>query len=46
MNGESVAELADIKWKRDLAFMADITEHLNHLNETLPGKNKLISYVL
>ena len=34
MNGEPVAELSDIKWKCDLAFMADITKHLNHLNET------------
>ena len=43
MNGEPVAELADIKRKYDVAFMADITEFLNNLNATFQGKNKLIS---
>ncbi|XP_066977883.1 general transcription factor II-I repeat domain-containing protein 2B-like [Macrobrachium rosenbergii] len=36
-------ELNDIIWLKDLAFMVDITDHLNHLNIQMQGKNKLVT---
>ena len=35
--------IADPKWLRELAFLRDITEHLNILNVKLQGKEHLIS---
>ena len=35
--------IADPRWLRDLAFLSDITEHLNILNVKLQGKENLIS---
>jgi len=36
-------ELEDNEWVQDLAFMVDITEHLNHLNAKMQGRNKLVT---
>ena len=41
--GKEVHELNDIFWMKDLAFMVDITDHLNHLNIQMQGKNKLVT---
>ena len=35
-------ELEDTNWISDFAFLVDMTTHLNILNSTLQGKNKLI----
>ena len=35
--------IADPRWLRELAFLNDITEHLNILNVKLQGKENLIS---
>ena len=35
--------IADPRWLRELAFLSDITEHLNILNVKLRGKENLIS---
>ena len=35
--------IADPRWLRELAFLSDITEHLNILNLKLQGKRNLIS---
>ncbi|XP_049794777.1 general transcription factor II-I repeat domain-containing protein 2-like [Schistocerca nitens] len=42
MKGEEMRCLKDIKWISDLAFLADITIHLNNLNLSLQGKGQLI----
>ena len=41
--GKPVEELDDPEWIRDLAFLVDITEHLNVLNFTMQGRNKLVT---
>ncbi|KAJ8867000.1 hypothetical protein PR048_032862 [Dryococelus australis] len=41
MKGESVHQLCDDNWLQDLAFMVDMTEHLNGLNLKLQGKDQL-----
>ncbi|QQP39750.1 Uncharacterized protein FKW44_013562, partial [Caligus rogercresseyi] len=41
--GKPVEELDDPEWIRDLAFLVDITEHLNVLNVTMQGRNKLVT---
>ena len=41
--GKPVVELDDPEWTRDLAFLVDITEHLNVLNVTMQGRNKLVT---
>ncbi|KAL4135442.1 hypothetical protein QTP88_007051 [Uroleucon formosanum] len=38
-----VSELNNIDWIKDLAFLVDITTHLNVLNVQLQGKNKIIT---
>ncbi|XP_067123968.1 general transcription factor II-I repeat domain-containing protein 2-like [Centruroides vittatus] len=40
---KSVPELDDANWLADLAFLVDLTGHLNDLNTRLQGKNQLIS---
>ena len=40
--GKPVLEFDDPEWTRDLAFLVDITEHLNVLNVTMQGRNKLV----
>lgn len=41
--GKPVIEFDDENWLMDLAFLVDITTHLNELNVRLQGKNQLIS---
>ena len=41
--GKLVVELDDPEWTRDLAFLVDITEHLNVLNVSMQGRNKLVT---
>ncbi|KAJ3609011.1 hypothetical protein NHX12_023538 [Muraenolepis orangiensis] len=41
--GKPVVQLDDPEWTRDLAFLVDITEHLNVLNVTMQGRNKLVT---
>ncbi|QQP37618.1 Uncharacterized protein FKW44_017941 [Caligus rogercresseyi] len=41
--GKPMEELDDPEWARDLAFLVDITEHLNVLNVTMQGRNKLVT---
>ncbi|XP_023227897.1 general transcription factor II-I repeat domain-containing protein 2A-like [Centruroides sculpturatus] len=40
---KSVPEFDDANWLADLAFLVDLTGHLNDLNTRLQGKNQLIS---
>ena len=39
-NGNPVKELKCPEWVQDLAFMVDITQHLNNLNKMLQGCKK------
>lgn len=41
--GKPVTELQCTQWLRDLAFMVDITEHLNNLNKVLQGRKKIVT---
>lgn len=41
--GKPVLELQSAEWLQDLAFMVDITEHLNNLSKTLQGRNKVVT---
>ncbi|XP_073694049.1 general transcription factor II-I repeat domain-containing protein 2-like [Garra rufa] len=41
--GKPVTELDDPEWVRDLAFMVDVTEHLNMLNTKMQGRNKVVT---
>lgn len=41
--GIPVLELHSREWVQDLAFMVDVTEHLNNLNKQLQGRNKVVT---
>lgn len=41
--GKVVPELENLDWLCDLAFLVDLTSHLNNLNIKLQGNNQLIS---
>lgn len=41
--GHPVGELKCKEWVQDLAFIVDITQHLNTLNTTLQGRNKVVT---
>lgn len=41
--GRPVSQLEDAEWLNDLAFMVDITEHLNWLNTKMQGRDKLVT---
>ena len=41
--GRDVKELKNRDWVQDLAFMVDITNHLQFLNKQLQGRNKLVT---
>ena len=38
--GSPVKELKCSQWVKDLAFMVDITQHLNNRNKMLQGRKK------
>ena len=38
-----VLEFQSTEWMQDLAFMVDVTEHLNSLNKILQGRNKVVT---
>uniref|UniRef100_A0A9J7YGI0 Uncharacterized protein n=1 Tax=Cyprinus carpio carpio TaxID=630221 RepID=A0A9J7YGI0_CYPCA len=44
--GKLVKELQCPLWLQDLAFMVDITEHLNNLNKMLRGRKKILKLTL
>ena len=41
--GRPMQELSDTVWIADLAFLVDITKHLNALNISLQGQNAVVS---
>lgn len=41
--GQTIPELEDEQWLLDLAFLTDISSHLNTLNTVLQGKDHLIT---
>ena len=43
MKGEDFPQLCDPEWIANLAFLVDITKHLNKLNVRLQGKNQLVN---
>ena len=43
MKDHHVPELQNESWQMDLAFLVDITTHLNELNTKLQGKNQLVT---
>ena len=43
MKGKSYPQLQDPTWIAELAFLVDITGHLNQLNLKLQGKNQLVN---
>ncbi|XP_037787434.1 general transcription factor II-I repeat domain-containing protein 2-like [Penaeus monodon] len=40
--GKPVLEFKSTEWMQDLAFMVDVTEHLNNLNKMLQGRSKVV----
>uniref|UniRef100_A0A3Q2Y307 HAT C-terminal dimerisation domain-containing protein n=1 Tax=Hippocampus comes TaxID=109280 RepID=A0A3Q2Y307_HIPCM len=43
--GQPLHELSDPLWLADLAFLVDLTHHLNTLNKNLKGKEQLVSHL-
>ena len=43
VKNQGVDELMDPQWLADLAFLVDLTGHLNKLNRTFQGKDQLVS---
>ncbi|XP_023254026.1 general transcription factor II-I repeat domain-containing protein 2B-like [Seriola lalandi dorsalis] len=41
--GKPVLEFQSTEWMQDLAFMVDVTEHLNNLNKMLQGRTKVVT---
>ncbi|XP_065651132.1 general transcription factor II-I repeat domain-containing protein 2-like [Hydra vulgaris] len=41
--GQDISDIKNTKFLQDLAFLVDITKHLNDLNIILQGKNKLVT---
>ena len=41
--GKPVLEFQSTEWMQDLAFMVDVTEHLNNLIKMLQGRNKVVT---
>uniref|UniRef100_A0A673Y6Y6 DUF4371 domain-containing protein n=1 Tax=Salmo trutta TaxID=8032 RepID=A0A673Y6Y6_SALTR len=41
--GKPVLEFHSAEWMQGLAFMVDVTEHLNNLNKQLQGRNKVVT---
>ncbi|XP_065643059.1 general transcription factor II-I repeat domain-containing protein 2-like [Hydra vulgaris] len=44
--GQDISDIKNTKFLQDLAFLVDITKHLNDLNIILQGKNKLVTTML
>lgn len=44
--GKPVLELKSKKWQQKLAFIVDMTEHLNNLNEVSQGQKKLSNSIM
>ena len=42
-NDNPIFEFDDAEWIRDLAYLVDITSHLNELNSRLQKKGQLIN---
>ena len=38
-----MSQLEDSEWINNLAFMVEMTEHLNSLNKKMQGCNKLVT---
>ena len=43
IKGKPMLEFQSPEWLQDLAFIADITEHLNNLNKMLQGRKKVVT---
>jgi len=41
--GKPVLEFQSSEWIQDLAFMVDITQHMNNLNKMLQGRKRLVT---
>lgn len=41
--GKPVLEFQSTHWMQDLAFLVDVTEHMNNLNKILQGRNKVVT---
>ncbi|XP_065658560.1 general transcription factor II-I repeat domain-containing protein 2-like [Hydra vulgaris] len=44
--GQDISDIKNTMFLQDLAFLVDITKHLNDLNIILQGKNKLVTTIL
>jgi len=42
--GKPVIKFQSSEWMQDLAFMVDITQHLNNLNKMLQGRRRLVTH--
>jgi hypothetical protein len=43
---ENIPEMSDSKWLSDLAFLVDMTQHLNRLNVLLQDREQLVNSLL